>query len=47
MIALHARIAQGISKGMKHGDTVGIRYAAENPRIALIEGEWEDEKDTA
>ena len=40
VIALHARLAQGISKGMKHGETVGIRYAAENPRIALIHGEW-------
>ncbi len=40
VIALTARVAHHIWKGMKRGDTVGIRYAAEDPRIALIEGEW-------
>jgi hypothetical protein len=40
VIALTARVARHIWKGMEIGGTVGIRYAAEDPRIALIGGEW-------
>ena len=40
VIALKAQVAHSSWKGMKRGDTVGIRYATEDPRIALIEGEW-------
>ena len=38
VIQLKAQVAHHVWKGM--GKTVGIRYAAEDPRIALIEGEW-------
>jgi hypothetical protein len=41
MITLKVQVAHSSWKGMKRGDTVGIRYAAEDPRLALIEGEWE------
>jgi hypothetical protein len=40
VIALKVRVAHHIWKGMEIGDTIGIRYAAEDPTIALIEGEW-------
>jgi hypothetical protein len=33
-------VAYHIWKRMEIGSIVGIRYAAEDPSIALIEGEW-------
>jgi hypothetical protein len=40
VLALEAEVAHRIWKGMKHGDTVGVRYVPQDPRVALIEGEW-------
>jgi membrane protein implicated in regulation of membrane protease activity len=40
VLALKAEVAHRIWKGTKHGDTVAIRYAPQDPRIALIQGEW-------
>jgi hypothetical protein len=40
VIALKAEVIHRIWKGMKRGDAIGIRYAPQDPRIALIQGEW-------
>ena len=40
VIALEARVSEDIFESLRWGEAVGIRYAAEDPRIALIEGEW-------
>ena len=40
VMVLKARVAHSSWKRMKCGNIVGIRYSAENPRLALIEGEW-------
>jgi hypothetical protein len=40
VMELKAQVARRLWTGMNRGDAVHIRYAAEDPRIALIEGEW-------
>lgn len=40
VISVKFQVPRGRWKEMESGGTVGIRYAAEEPTIALIEGEW-------
>jgi hypothetical protein len=40
VMVLKTEVARDVWKCMVEGRSVGIRYAAEDPSIALIEGEW-------
>ena len=40
VMELKADVAHRIWKRTKTGDTVGVRYVPQDPRIALIQGEW-------
>ena len=39
VLALRAEVADRVWKQMKTGDTVGVRYVPQDPRVALIDGE--------
>ena len=39
VMVLKAQVSNRVWKGLRSGEFVGIRYAAEDPRIALIRGE--------
>ena len=41
-VVLKAQVEQSLYSWLGGTDTIGVRYALENPRLALLEGEWED-----
>lgn len=41
-VALKARVDKAYYERFSEGDPVVVRYALENPRLALLEGEWEE-----
>lgn len=41
-VTLRARVDKGYYERFNEGDPVAVRYALDDPRLALLEGEWED-----
>ena len=41
-VVLKAQVDQSYYLWLRTADTIAVRYALENPRLALLEGEWED-----
>ncbi len=41
-VTLRARVDKEYYERLREGEAVAVRYALENPRLALLEGEWED-----
>lgn len=41
-VALKARVNKSQYDRLQGADTVNVRYALDNPRVALLEGEWVD-----
>ena len=41
-VVLRAQVDRSYYQWVGRTDTIGVRYALENPRLALLEGEWQD-----
>jgi hypothetical protein len=41
-VTLQGLVDKGYYERLRKGDSIMVRYALENPRLALLEGEWKD-----
>lgn len=41
-VVLRAQVDRSLYSWLAGADTISVRYALEDPRLALLEGEWED-----